>query len=177
VLADLLRGCLRAARADSRPRRWYGTTIGDRGPGARLGSASGVRVMSSTTAGMAVAPRRSRLGHDTVEDVHEAGQPPLPLARPGHQPDRALAWTAGCGRLRARNATQRHTWTTSVARRLRKFGDGQQDGRVFDCMQRVPRLGNDQEVAVASFPLGGVSNEPHPSSQHLEGRLAGILVF
>jgi hypothetical protein len=27
------------------------------------------------TAGMAVAPRRSRLGHKTVEDVHEAGQP------------------------------------------------------------------------------------------------------
>jgi hypothetical protein len=24
---------------------------------------------------MAVAPRSSRLGHETVEDVHEAGQP------------------------------------------------------------------------------------------------------
>jgi hypothetical protein len=81
-----------------------------------------------------------------------------------------------CG-LEALAGTERHTWTTGAARRLRKLGDGEQDGRVLDCMQRVPRLGNDQEVAVASFPLGGVSNEPHPSAQHLEGRLAGILVF
>jgi hypothetical protein len=44
-------------------------------------------------------------------------------------------------------------------------------------MQRVTRSGNDQEIAVAPFPLGGVSNEPHPSSQHLKGRLAGILVL
>jgi hypothetical protein len=81
-----------------------------------------------------------------------------------------------CG-LGALAGTERHTWTTGVARRLRKLGDGEQDGRVLDCMQRVPRLGNDQEVAVAAFPLGGVSNEPHSSSQHLEGRLAGILVL
>jgi hypothetical protein len=81
-----------------------------------------------------------------------------------------------CG-LGALAGTERHTWTTGVARRLRKLGDSEQDGRVLDGMQRVPRLGNDQEVAVASFPLGGVSNEPHPSSQHLEGRLAGIFVF
>jgi hypothetical protein len=81
-----------------------------------------------------------------------------------------------CG-LGALVGTERHTTTTGVARRLRKLGDGEQDGRVFKGMQHVPRSGNDQEVAVASFPLGGVSNEPHPSSQHLKGRLAGILVL
>ena len=43
------------------------------------------------------------------------------------------------------------------ARRLREFGDGEQDGRVLDCMEGVPRLGDDQKVAVASFPLGGVA--------------------
>ena len=44
-------------------------------------------------------------------------------------------------------------------------------------MQRVPRLGDDQEVAVASLPPGGVGNEPYPSPQNLDGRLAGILVL
>src|SRR5829696_3764190 len=72
---------------------------------------------------------------------------------------------------------ERHTWTTSVAGRLREFGDGKQNRRVFECMQRVPRLGNDQEVAVTSLPLGGVGNEPYPSPQNLDGRLAGILVL
>jgi ferredoxin-like protein FixX len=86
----------------------------------------------------------------------------------------AVAWTVGRGRLWAR---ERHTWTTSVAGRLREFGDGKQNRRVFECMQRVPRLGNDQEVAVASLPLGGVGNEPYPSPQNLDGRLAGILVL
>jgi hypothetical protein len=38
-------------------------------------------------------------------------------------------------------------------------------------------LGNDQEVAVASLPLSGVGNEPYPSPQNLDGRLAGILVL
>jgi hypothetical protein len=73
--------------------------------------------------------------------------------------------------------TEPHTWTTSVARRPREFGDGEQNRRVLECMQRVPRPGNDQEVAVASLPLGGVGNQPHPSPQHLDGRLAGILVL
>jgi hypothetical protein len=72
----------------------------------------------------------------------------------------AVAWTVGRGRLWAR---ERHTWTTSVARRLREFGDGKQNRRVFECVQRVPCPGNDQEVTVASLPLGGVGNEPYPS--------------
>ena len=80
-------------------------------------------------------------------------------------------------RVGALVGTERHNWTTSVARRLREFGDGEQDGRVFECMQCVPRLGNDQEVAVASLPLGGVGNQPYPSPQYLDGRLAGILVL
>ena len=42
---------------------------------------------------------------------------------------------------------------------------------------RVPRLGNDQVVAVASLPLGGLGNQPYPAAQHLEGRLAGVLVL
>jgi uncharacterized protein YeaO (DUF488 family) len=91
-----------------------------RGSGARLGSASGARVMSSTTAGMAVAPRRSRIGHETVEDVHEAGQPPLPLARPGQQPGCAVAWTAGwgaCGHGTAHLDDQCRPTATEVWRR------------------------------------------------------------
>jgi hypothetical protein len=55
---------------------------------------------------MAVAPRRSRLGHETVGDVHEARQPPLPLARSGQQAGSCRSVDCGLGRrLRARNGT------------------------------------------------------------------------
>jgi hypothetical protein len=85
----------------------------------------------------------------------------------------AGAWTAGwgaCGHGTAHLDDKRCPTPTGV-------GDGEQNRRVLECMQRVPRPGNDQEVAVASLPLGGVGNQPHPSPQHLDGRLAGILVL
>ena len=57
---------------------------------------------------------------------------------------------SGWGRLRARSGTPGRRRRPT----LRKLGDGEQDGRVFDSMQRRARRrsGNDQEVAVASFP-------------------------
>jgi hypothetical protein len=79
---------------------------------ARAGNPTGQRQRCSgdvkPTAGRAVAPRRSRLGHETVEDVHEAGQP-------RHYRWRGQASSAGscrsvdCGwrRLWARNGTPR----------------------------------------------------------------------
>src|SRR5215213_4087396 len=86
---------------------------------------------------------------------------------------RSTTCASRLGRLWARNGPP----GTRVARRLRELGDGEQNRRVFECVQRVPRLGNDQEVAVTSLPLGGVGNEPYPSPQNLDGRLAGILVL
>jgi hypothetical protein len=75
VLADLLRGCLRAARADSRPRRWYGTTIGD----ARAGSPAGQRQRCS---GDVKHQRRYGCGAEEI----------APRAR--HRGGRPRGWTA-----------------------------------------------------------------------------------
>jgi len=66
---------------------------------------------------------------------------------------------------------------SGMTRRLGQFGNREQHGCVLQGMQRVPRLGNDQQVTVAPFPLHGISNQPHPTMQHVHGRLAGILVF
>ena len=61
--------------------------------------------------------------------------------------------------------------------RLWQFGDGEEHGGVLQGVQGVPRLGNDQQVAVAPFPPDGVSNKAYPTVQHLHGGLAGVLVF
>jgi hypothetical protein len=56
-------------------------------------------------------------------------------------------------------------------------GDGEEHGGVLQGVQGVPRLGNDQQVAVAPFPPDGVSNKAYLTIQHLHGGLAGVLVF
>jgi hypothetical protein len=66
---------------------------------------------------------------------------------------------------------------TGYPGRLWQFGDGEEHGDVLQGVQGVPRLGNDQQVAVAPFPLDGVSNKAYPTMQHVHGRLAGVLVF
>jgi hypothetical protein len=61
--------------------------------------------------------------------------------------------------------------------RLWQFGNREQHGGVLQGMKGVSRLGNDQQVTVAPLPLHGVSNQPHPTVQHLHGGLTGVLVF
>ena len=58
---------------------------------------------------------------------------------------------------------------------LWQFGNREQHGSMLQRMQFVPRLGNDRQVTVAPFPLHAVSDQPHPTMQHLHGRLAGVL--
>jgi uncharacterized C2H2 Zn-finger protein len=111
--------------------------------------------------------RRARLRPRTGGERHVSAvrKPDIRVRRVYEQPSPANgtrvlvdqgSWprTEPCGSSPRPSASR----STSVARRLREFGDGEQDGRVFEGMQRVPRPGNDEEVAVASLPLGGVSN-------------------
>ena len=72
---------------------------------------------------------------------------------------------------------QAATGPTGGPGHLWQFGDGEQHGCVLQGMQRVPPLGNDQQVTVAPFPLRGVSSKPHPTVQDLHGGLAGVFVF
>ena len=64
-----------------------------------------------------------------------------------------------------------------ILRTLPQFGDREEHGRVLQGVQGVPRLGNDQQVTVAPFPLDGVSSKADPTMQHLHGGLTGVLVF
>ena len=47
--------------------------------------------------------------------------------------------------------------------RLSQFGDGEEHGGVLKGVQGVAGLGNDQQVAVAPFPLEGVGNKAYPT--------------
>jgi hypothetical protein len=78
---------------------------------ARTGNPAGQRQRCSgdvkPTAGMAVAPRRSRLGHDTVENVHKGLDSPATTAGEARPP--AGSWrSVDCG-LGALVGTERHT--------------------------------------------------------------------
>jgi uncharacterized protein YeaO (DUF488 family) len=106
VLADLLRGCLRAARADSRPRRWYGTTIGD----ARAGSPAGQRQRCS---GDVKHQRRYGCGAEEIAPRarHRGGRPRgwTAATTPGEaRPPAGSCPSVDCG-LRAFAGTERHT--------------------------------------------------------------------
>jgi hypothetical protein len=70
-----------------------------------------------------------------------------------------------------------HLITDQVFTTLWQFGDGEEHGDVLQGVQGVPPLGNDQQVAVAPFPLDSVSNKAYPTMQHLHSGLAGVLVF
>ena len=66
---------------------------------------------------------------------------------------------------------------SGMTRRLWQFGNSEQHGGVLQGMQGVRCLGNDQQVTVAPFPRHAVSDQPHPTMQHLHGGFAGVLVF
>jgi hypothetical protein len=116
--------------------------------------------------------------------VSRADHPPAPLTMGGRaiEQDKATGLGLPVLELAPRLEPERplqdsRQWPTGYSGRLWQFGDGEEHGCVLQGVQGVPRLGNDQQVAVAPFPLDGVSSKAYPTMQHVDSGLAGVLVF
>ena len=57
------------------------------------------------------------------------------------------------------------------------LGGGEQDNRVFESLQGVPRLWYDQEVTLASLSVGVAGAQPHATAEHDDGRLPRAVVL